>query len=647
MTEQITDDEELMLLSMLNAEKRGDQAPHAIHDAPALKRILAALKMHSGIDFGYYKEPTVTRRIQRRMRELDLCDLRAYAERVLEDRYEAEALMRCIWVGVTRFLRDEGAIAALRTSGIARLAERARSKQLRLWVAGCSTGEEAYSLAMLLQQALDALPDHQGFKLFATDIDARAIERASSGEFDAAQLEPLPEPLRARFFTRRGTRYVVNKSLREKLLFSRHDVTQDPPFSHLDLVSCRNLLIYFKPHIQSHVLRLLSASLRDDGLLWLGASESVADRADHFEPVDTRWRVYRARPDRKRDPVLMTTTRAAQTTEAARRMKKEDLSLLLQTIQKLYVPPCLVIDSHYRLLYRFGELDALLRLPSGAVSLDVRDLLPDELSALITALLHRARQNGDVVYKDLSATTDQGTRRFDLRACTLTLPEQGNLIALFFEGLATVPTSGEMQPRQERPGTRDRLEYLENELRQTRESLQATIEELESSNEEMQATNEELIAANEELQSTNEELQSVNDQLHAESRESGEKVNELHSLNCDMESLLANLEVGVVMLDDRLVIRRFNPTATVHFNLLPQDVGRSLTHLSHRLRYENLVQECQRALREPRVPRWQSVHTDDGRVLHIQLRGYEAASTLATAAVSRKLVISVVATPTP
>ena len=267
---------------------------------------------------------------------------------------------------------------------------------------------------MLLQDALDALPDHLGFKLFATDVDVTAIDRASSGEFDPKLLEQLPEPLRDRYFTRRDDRYVVKKSLREKLLFSRHDVIQDPPFSHLDMISCRNLLIYLKPAVQDRVLRLVSAALNDGGILWLGASEGIGERADQLETLDARWRVYAARSNRKRETLLLTTSRAAQTTEAARRMKKYDLSPLLEALQRVYVPPCLVIDSNFRLLYRFGELDALLRLPTGAVTLDVRDLLPDELRALVTALMGRARQAGDVVYRDLQR--DHGPGHAPLRS---------------------------------------------------------------------------------------------------------------------------------------------------------------------------------------------------------------------------------------
>ncbi|HET8934313.1 MAG TPA: CheR family methyltransferase, partial [Polyangiales bacterium] len=495
----------------------------------------------------------------------------------------------------------------------------------------------------LLQDALDKLPDHMGWKLFATDVDGTAIDRASCGEFDPELLVQLPESMRERYFTRQGASYVVNKRLREKLSFSRHDVTQDPPFAHLDMVSCRNLLIYLKPEAQTRVLRLLSASLNDDGLLWLGASESLGGCADQFETHDARWRVYGALPNRKRDSLILTTSRAAPTTEAARRMKKDDLSLLLEALQKVYVPPCLVIDSHYRLLYRFGDLDALLRLPTGAVTLDVRDLLPDELSSLITPLLSKTRQAGDVVYRDLTVTTELGPCRFDLRACMLTLPEQGSLIALFFEGLADAaqpePLAADVAPNT--LVGRGRAEVLEGELRQTRESLQAKIEELESSSEELQATNEELIAANEEMQSTNEELQSVNEELHNECSENAERATELSLLNGDMDRLLANLEVGLVLLDDKLQIRRFNPTATLHFDLLPQDIGRSLSQLTHRLRYDNFVEDCQRALNEPKRPSWQHVKSKDGRDLLLQLRSYEVSQPPPSAAISRNLIIAV------
>ena len=595
------------------------------HGELVITRILAALRTHTNIDFNYYKPATVVRRVERRMRELELSDAREYADRVYADPDEARELRDDLLIGVTRFLRDEGAIEAVRAIAIPRLVAAATETPLRLWVAGCSTGEEAYSLAMLLQEALDTLPSHKGFKLFATDVDPEAIERASSGEFNAEAAQQLPDRLRERYFVARGTSYVVTKALREKLLFSKHDLIQDPPFSHLDMISCRNLLIYFKPAVQDRVMRMLSTAIKDQGILWLGASETIGDRTDQFETLDSRWRLYVARPNRKRSAIIPLPGRGGSTLpEGMRRSKPDQLRPLLEALQETYVPPCLVLDANYRLMYRFGALESLLRFPSGPVTLDVRDLLPDELSVLVTALLAKARDGGDVVYRELQISTDSGPRRFDLRARGVHLPEHGPLIALFFEGLRAF----EHDPQQLSPSgvdseARDRMEMLERELRQTRESLQATIEELESSNEELQATNEELIAANEELQSTNEELQSVNEELHTVNAEYSEKVNELTGLNDDMDQLFASVDVGILLLDDRFVIRRFNSSASDYFNVLPQDVGRPLMHLSHRLRYPNLLEDCALALRNTTITISRRVTAQDGRQVQVHIRGHE------------------------
>jgi two-component system CheB/CheR fusion protein len=267
--------------------------------------------------------------------------------------------------------------------------------------------------------------------------------------------------------------------------------------------------------------------------------------------------------------------------------------------------------------------------------------LPDERSVLVTALWARARDGADVVYRELQITTEHGPRRFDLRARGVNLADHGPLIALFFEGLREYePDPQQMSPEGVGSETRDRMELLERELRQTRESLQATIEELESSNEELQATNEELIAANEELQSTNEELQSVNEELHTVNAEYSEKVNELTVLNEDMDRLFASVDVGILLLDEKFFIRRFNTSATAYFNVLAQDVGRPLMHLSHRLRYPQLLDDCAQALRNPVLPIWRRVATDDGRQVQVQIRGHEG-SALGSASPGRSLVVTV------
>ena len=594
------------------------------HGEVAISRVLSALRSHTKIDFNHYKPATILRRVERRMHELGIDDTREYADRLYQDAAEAMALRRDLLIGVTRFLRDDEAIDAVRTIAMPRLAELAKNTTLRIWVAACSTGEEAYSLAMLLQEALDAVPDNSGFKMFATDVNPDAIERASAGEFSAEAAEQLPPRLRQRFFTKQGGVHCVTKALREKLLFSRHDLIQDPPFSHIDMISCRNLLIYLKPALQDRVMRLFSTAINDGGILWLGASEVLGERSDHFQTLDARWRLYAARSNRNRSAIVPLPTRAPLGEYGARKSKPDPVRLLLEDLQREYVPPCLVLDVNYRLHYRFGALDALLRFPSGPVSLDVREILPAELSVLVTALISKARDGGDVVYRELTVETPLGVRRLDLRARSVSVADQEPMFALFFEGLREV----DEMPQQLSPSSldveaRDRMTLLERELRQTRESLQATVEEVESSNEELQATNEELIASNEELQSTNEELQSVNEELHTVNAEYSEKLNELTRLNQDMDQLFASLDVGILLLDDALTIRRFNTTASLYFNVLPQDVGRPLIHLAHRLSYPSLLDDCAHALRNPALPISRHVSALDDRTVQVQLRGHD------------------------
>ena len=594
---------------LMAMQERGSSSYFSIgseHLELIVPRVLLSVKAHTGVDFIHYKPATIIRRIQRRMRQLEIDDVREYADRVRTQASEAHQLRRELLIGVTRFLRDEGAIRALQRIAIPKMVENAGGP-LRIWVSGCSTGEEAYSLAILLQEALETSQDpSRKFKVFATDVDDAAVEQASLGEYSAESLRQLPEAMRERYFSRRGEHYVVSKPLREHLLFSRHDLLQDPPFSRIDMVSCRNLLIYFKPVAQERALRLLANSLRDDGILWLGASESIGDRSELFEPLDSRWKIFQSRPGRKRSPIAPLRSHTGPDTSRLRQADR--LKIVLEQIQTDYVPPCLVVDDSLRLLYRFGRLDRLIRMPQGAFSMDARDFLPDSLSGLLTSVIARTQDDSDDVYcREVSVELDEGPIRFDLRVRRLRVEGAGSMLAMFFEGLHR----DDDRPRlgvdiiAADQSTQDRVKTLEQELRLSRESLQATIEELESSNEESQATNEELIAANEELQSTNEELQSVNEELHTVNIQHGERLDELGRLNDDLDNLFSSVDMAILFLDSSLAIRRFNGAVEQYFNLLPHDGGRPLAHLSHRLDYPDLLDDCARVLRtgEPSLRR--------------------------------------------
>jgi two-component system CheB/CheR fusion protein len=590
-------------------------------DDGLLLQLVAALRAHTQIDFGDYKPSTIARRVERRMQRLGLREPAAYAERLQRDGSEANTLKSELLVGVTRSIPDAAAFKVLRDAALPRLSRRAADATLRLWVPACSTGEEAFATAMMLEEALEESALAHGFKLFATDIDPIALEHAGSGEYERTWAQQLPAARRERFLSRRGEAYVVEKALRDKVIFSRHDLLRDPPFSQLDLIVCRNLLSYLKPGVQDRIVQLFARALRDDGILWLGPSETVGASADQFTTLDASAHVYGVMPGRKSTPIPPPPKSAPTASLPPRRAKLDQLRPLLEALQAQYVPPCLVIDREFRLLYRFGEVDALLHLPIGAVSLDVRELLPEELTVPTTELLARVRDGGLAVRRDVDVQTPAGARRFDLRARALVV-EHETLVALFFEGLRDAPRAGSAD------GDRHSTESESSERWQSR------IDFLESNNQELQATNRELVASNQELQSTNEELQSVNAELHTVNSEYSEKVNELVVLHDELDRLLASVDVAILLLDDKLTIQRFNQAAARYFHILPTDVGRSLMDVANRLSYPQLFDDCAQARRSD-VPISRRVQVEDGIHVQVQVRGQPAAPS------GRSLVVTV------
>lgn len=559
------------------------------------RSILVSLRTQTGLDFNYYKPSTIRRRIERRMNLLGMSNAREYADRLKEDSVEADNLQRDMLIGVTRFLRDPGAIETVRRIAIPRLVAQPGSQPLRLWVPGCSTGEEAYSLAMLLQIALEEAGSTRDFKIFATDIDENALTAAGRGTFSAASVARLPKPLPSRYFRPRGKKFVVTRELRDRLLFSRHNVITDPPFLRMDMVSCRNLLIYLKPRIQDRVVRLFSNSLTSSGLLWLGSSESLSDQSTLFTTLDVRWKLFEGKPQRNRSPVSVGLAKQHSPSSPAIVSSESGMSPLAEHLLEGFLPPTILVTQSLQIKYRYGDLQGLLNVPDGKLSFDMRDMLPRKVAVLASTACQRAFRSGlDVVYSGLHIELVGGeVRQFDLVARRIPGPLEP-LVALVFRGLAqaadtdgTVALSDDVELH---------VAELQSELRDIHENLQTTVEELESSNEEMQATNEELVAANEELQSTNEELQSVNEELHSVNAENTERVQELTLMTGDLNSLLGSLHVAIVFLDPQLCIRRYNRKASDYVNLLDADLGRPLAHLTHGLDYPTLYDDCSRVL---------------------------------------------------
>jgi two-component system CheB/CheR fusion protein len=568
-----------------------------------MARILQLLRRESGIDFADYKASTVGRRIERRLLLSDSPDLDGYVKRVGEDPGELGALYRDLLIGVTRFFRDPDAFTRLGAEVLPGVLERASpQEEARVWIPACATGEEAYSLGILLLEAFRAEGRPPHFKIFATDVHRPSLEVASAGLYSPESVVNVPAELRERYFTANGDGYQISSELRGHIVFAHHNLLRDAPFTRLDLLSCRNLLIYFTPPAQRRVLALFHFALKTGGVLVLGPSESPGPLAEEFTTVDTRWKIFRKNRDIRINAELRLASPGAP--EAAPRLRvprqaSEDPRVTRgrESLFERYAPPCLLVDELGRVLHTFNGAGEFLVQRDGRPSLNLFELLEGELRFVVAGALKRVQKDHKpVIFSGLRvATASSGARRVRVvvewvEGCERSEP----CYAVAFEPdpdeEAAAPPDGDP-----RVGDllQERLASVEGELRLTKENLQATVEEMEASNEELQATNEELIASNEELQSTNEELHSVNEELYTVNAEYQAKIAELTELSADMNHLLEATEVHTVFLDRDLRLRKFTPKIAQTFNLLPQDVGRRLDAFAHNLDDQGLLPDLE------------------------------------------------------
>ncbi len=596
-------------------------APEELSGDGATNSILHLLRDQFGIDFSLYKTTTVSRRIQRRAGLLFIDDIKTYADQLEHDPEELNALYQDLLIGVTQFFRDPEAFALIEREVIPALLDNAApGDDLRVWVAGCATGEEAYSVAMLFHEQIKARDLSVNLKVLATDVHPSSLEIASAGVYGEDQLGNVSPSRLERYFQRRAGGYQVTAELRQLIIFARHNVTKDAPFTKMNFISCRNMLIYFQPPAQRSVLSLFHFGLVPNGVLFLGASESVGSLAEEFVTVDEHWKIYRKR----RDVHLLTQVRMPLSRSGPRRtLPAIDLPrppttdpVLLNTYDKLldrFMPPSFLVDSDLTLIDSFAGAESLLRVKRRRPSTNILDQIDGELRTVVAGAIQRALKDiGAVRYTGVRVPAgDEGERRCTLSAEAFKHPRTGGRhVLVTFEGLSEPPLpvegsnghgNGHSSTIHVDELSRDRMEKLETELAYTRETLQATIEELETSNEEMQATNEELVASNEELQSTNEELHSVNEELYTVNAEYQAKITELKELNTDMAHLLEGTDVGTVFLDHDLRIRRFTSRIASVFRFLPHDIGRKISDFSHNIERDTLIADIESVHRDGNV----------------------------------------------
>lgn len=568
----------------------------------ALPDVLSTIieKLHEvyDIDFGAYKPATITRRIERRISLCSLITLEDYCNKVLSEPGELDRLYKDLLIGVTRFFRDPEAFAYLEETVIPALLDATPPDQeIRVWVPGCATGEEPYSLAMLFIEACEIRQRVPLVRIFATDIHRDSLDFAADGIYPASALEDvLPDRCQKFFIDMGDGTFRVTASLRKVLLLSAHNVIKDPPFTKIDLISCRNLLIYFQLPAQVRALSAFHFSLRHKGTLFLGPSEGLGELASEFEVLDRQWKVFRKASD-IRIPLdlskpLTSSHRHLRPTSGDAALARAYDALLAQ-----YITQGVLINERRDIVHVFGEMSDYLHFPIGRPTTDVLALLAGELRVAVGSAIQNAlKRRESVLFQNVHIPAVNDVPQRIVRVTVD--PVEDKTTGTLFLMIRFSPEDEPKRTLEEVPQVfvyqdevNSRIKQLEQELQYTKESLQGTVEELETTNEELQASNEELLASNEELQSTNEELHSVNEELYSVNAEHEAKINELNTVSGDLHNLIKATNVGSVFLTVEGRIRLFTPEAARMFNLLPQDVGRDIRHITTRVRQDDIVEE--------------------------------------------------------
>ncbi len=573
-----------------------------------MNAVFSLLRGECGVDFSHYKPNTVARRIERRLLMNQCSGLDEYVRQLTDDRVELNALYRDLLIGVTKFFRDREAFERLAADAVQPLVARLRDGDpLRAWVAGCATGEEAFSIAILVHEAMAEIGRSLDVKIFATDVHRASLDFASAGVYPEASLSEVGQRRLDRYFSRHASGFQVVPELRKMIVFAPHNIIRDAPFTRLDLISCRNLLIYLQPQAQKKVISLFHFGLKTGGVLFLGPSESPAEVLDEFEPVDGHWKIYRKRRDIRLPAELRLPlspggahVRGALVHAAPPGLPDLRLVRAYDALLDEYVPPSLLINERREVLHVFSGAGKWLTPPDGRPSNDLLDMVDRALKPALAGAIHRAVKEGKpVIYTGVSLPAAEGGGQFKLTVRPVAAGEADPpCLLISLETMSQAPLA--VAPSEEVDigrVSREQLQTLEAELRYTKENLQATVEELETSNEELQATNEELVASNEELQSTNEELHSVNEELYTVNAEYQRKIAELTELTDDMDNLLQCTDVGTVFLDHDLCIRKFTPQVARIFRILPQDVGRPIDSFTHHLQHDGLLNDLAAVLK--------------------------------------------------
>ncbi len=592
--------------------------------------ILENVMESTGYDFREYKKPTILRRLSKRMGEVNSKNLPDYLSKIKSDPNEAKELSKEFLIRVTRFFRDQEAFDHINLNVLPGLfTKKGIGNPIKVWVVGCSTGEEAYSLAMLLQEYMEHTKrEDVQVKIFATDIDNEALEIGSKGVYPATITNEVPANLLKKYFNREGDFYKVTPELRKLVVFAHHDITKDPPFSKLDMISCRNMLIYMGISLQKIIMKAFHFALNLDGFLVLGPSENIGSLKEATIEVDRKWRIYKCilkagQGDYATFPLgSVNTIKGLKVPVKAKNGLANVAEIFKETLLEEEIYAGIFIDRDFEIKQATGQFKKFINFPEGSFNFNLLKLVHPDLSSSLSICVRKAiKENEKVVMQNVKMGENGTTSVVDIIVKPY-LQQKEYLQPFLFVVIHELKNKPDQKSKSKKlPSSNEEMWELERELKETRENLQALVEEVESANEELQTSNEEIISSNEELQSTNEELQSLNEELHTVNVEHQLKIKELLELNDDLNNYFRNSDIGQVIIDKNLLIRKFSPSATQQIKLIESDIGRSILDISNNFSNLDFINDIKKVMISGKMVE-KEVLMDNGSIFLMKLNPY-------------------------
>jgi two-component system CheB/CheR fusion protein len=632
------------------AEEATEQVRSEIRNSNSIQKILMLLRSHTGHDFSLYKKSTIVRRIDRRIAFHQQPDYVHYVNYLRENPLEIDVLFNELLIGVTKFFRDAQAFESLKSKLLSLIETKKSTEPIRVWIAGCSTGEEAYSVAMLLIECTEKILERKAPKIqiFATDLDAEAIEHGRSGVYRDNIVADVSEERIERFFVKKDGFYTVKKELREMIVFAQHNLIKDAPFTRLDLLCCRNVMIYLNTELQKKIMPIFHYSLNPAGIMFMGPAETIGGFTDMFLPIDPKWKIFQRKQgnvslNKMIDFPFNVARQTPNNIKMADTERTGNKRTVGDTFNRIllenFTPTSVLINDKGDILYSNGKTGKYLELPSGEAVMNIHKMVREELRYVLGNVIHQARAQkqlatiGDIKLKDI----DQ-THIIELKAAPLEEAGLQGLILVLFEDKGLYKVTGR-QTSKNAEGQNNAISEMEKELVYTKLQLHSTIEQMETSLEELKSTNEELQSTNEELQSTNEEslttkeeMQSLNEELMTVNIQYQSKAEELTRLNNDMKNLLDATEIGTVFLDNNLNILRYTPQIGKLFNIIPADVGRPISHIVSNFDY-SLIEDHIKEVIDKLSIKEQEIRTKNNQWYKVRIMPYRTLDNFISGAV--------------